>query len=564
MINLTIGDLKEINQLLTMGKLDSALQEAKKLENSEKANQKIKNKARLIKALILNKLGLYKSALEQTHAILNSINSQDLWMIVNTKVLSAYSLIQMNKTTEAKKIIGNTLKDIQKSNPQAIDFQQQKKAELNLLKGLLLEKENKLDESLKLYLQALSTLREIDDQYGTAEALNLTGRIYFKKGDTIRSLVIYEQCLEIFQKLNNNKEIACVLNQVGLIYLWKGEYGPALEHCLQSLAIRQELNYQKDIANSFYSISDIYFHLGELNRSLEYLQKSLSISEELDSQLDIGLAITALSKIFYQKGELQQAMIYNQQAQDILQRTANEQYLASALQIQGKILTKQGNVEQALEIFKECLSIRDKYDDKKDISYLLFWLILLNVENKSLNQAQLYLQRLKIIHERQPNNIIDKQYRLASGLVLKHSLSPEIIDTSTKLFKEVVDGNITDYHIKTIGLYYLCELLINEYKYYGNYEALHTVEVLINKHLQMAEQIESQIMIADNFWLKAQLAKAKEKTRDATIFLNQAQQVTEEIGYLQLAAKITSFRQLLGEGLDHDSQSQSHVRRGSR
>ena len=184
---------------------------------------------------------------------------------------------------------------------------------------------------------------------------------------------------------------------------------------------------------------------------------------------------------------------------------------------------------------------------------LLFWLININISNNTLNQIQNYLKRIQKINEKEKNDISNLIYKLASALILKTSSDKAILSKAKRILRSIVDGVLLDHELKTIAHYYLCELLIKEIELYREKDEINNLEVLITKHFDIAKQLESNIMFAENFWLKVQLAMIRHQYQEARNFLNQAQQITEDKGLRRLALDIPRMHKILDSYFDLDS-----------
>ena len=541
-------EIQQIEHIISEGKYELALSEITNLESQGNLSALDQVNCQILKCSVLNKVGKNTDALEivdkiitendflgNTLAHLDALISKALILASSGEIEKGYESI--NKATE----IFKTLKDI------STDQLMLRKASMLCVKGDLLEKSEELKQALDNYLQSLSIRRETDHRPGIADSLCRIANLYYKLGDVIRSQLIYQQSLEIYRELGNDIETAFVLDKIGNIYLWKGDYGLALEHCLQSLAIGEESSNEFSLATFLNTIAHIFYHLGEHDRALEYLERSLSLREEINYQTGIAETLNYLALIFYKKGELKKAQDYQTQSFTILNNIDDKTGLAHIMETEGKIAFQLGEIQRAINAFKESLRLRENQKNKKSLAGTLYWLIISNIENNALNMSQVYLQRLQKVIEKENNAISEQRYRLASALILKLSNKREILLKAKELLVAIVDGILIDHGMLIRALYNLCEIHLKEIELYEDNEAIIQIEGRIEMHYDIAKQIGSHTMIAENFWLKAQLEMIKHNYQEAEIILNEATQITEDKSFRRLALKIPDLMNIINK-----------------
>ena len=530
----------QIQNLINEGKYDTALQELAIVSANTQMRIPDKLKFQLLEVAIYNEIGQYQQALKLSEDILN--NSQkledSLQMLdaVIAKAIALSHLGEFGKSLAYIKLGERILEKLKKIEPNILFI---RKATLNFEKGFIFEVEEDLKNSLDSYLQSLSLRREIDDKVGLVRSNNAIARIYFKMGDIVRSLMIFQQSLGIARELEDKNAEADILNNICKIYLWKGDFGPALEHCLQSSSLSEEISNNDLIANALYSKSLIYNHLGEFDRSIKDLERCLSIREEINDKIGISETLNALSYVFFLKGELNQATIYLNQGQDILQTLDSNIGIDDILETLGMILYQRGEYEKAIEQLVRCMELRENQKSKKEYASALFWLILVNVENNSLEEAQDYLKKMQKIVEKQNNLISNLKYRLASALILKKSNNLDIIRKARNIFNEIISSDLIDIGLYAITLFNLCELYLKQMHISNTLDDMKNLTVMNEKHLKLAEEIESHTMFAENFWLQANVSLMQQNLSEAKLLLDQAEQITKEKGLRRLGMKVS-------------------------
>ncbi len=549
--------ITEIRDLIRNGKFDNALSIIEENENQTNIRIAERFKFQLLRIEVYNEIGRYDEALKLSENILN--NSQkledSLQMLdaVTSKAKSLSHLGEFGKSLAYIKLgerIIDKLKDVDTNQLFS------RKAILSYSKGQILEEEEDLKTALDNYLRSLSLRREIDDKSGLLLSNNSIARIYFKMGDVTRALLIFQQCLSSAREIGNDKAAADILDSISRIYLWRGEYGPALENSLQCLALSEELGNQKLIANALNGISLIYNHLGELERSLQNLERCLVIREEIDDKIGTAETLNTLSYVLFLKGELNEATKYLNQGQEILVTRETPKGLANIFKTVGMILYQRGDFDQSIEQLSKCLDYWRDYKNKKEYIRALFWLILVNIENNSLEIAQEQLKKMQKIIEKQSNLENNLRYKLVSALVLKKSSNLDILRKANNIFNEIISGETIDLGLSAISIFNLCELYLKQMHLNNNKDDMKNLEALIDKHLKIAKQIESHAMYAENFWLKANTSLLNHNVPEAKLYLEQAEQITEEKGLRRFGMKITRALEIINKRLE-EAQTQN-------
>ncbi|NHJ38671.1 MAG: tetratricopeptide repeat protein [Asgard group archaeon] len=551
--------LNSINQLISDGKLHEALKELDEVE-LKKPQLRLSDNIRiqLMKSNVLFELGNYEEALHISENLLNKSQQLESSMqMLDAIFIKAKSLSRMGEYGKSLAYIKMGEKIIAKLPDKTMDGINERKAILYFEKGNIFEKESDLKNALDNYLQSLSIRRDLNDRQGLTESNNRIASIYFKTGDMVRALVIFQQSLSVLREIGNDKAVAETLNQIGKIYLWRCEYGPALENCLQGLAIGKETGDAKITASVLETISEIYTRLGELDRALEYLEESISLQEEISNQAGVAESLIQMSYILIIKGQLNQATKFLTQAQDIFKDLKVKDGYFNVIEVISLILYQKGEFKQAIAHLNDCFQFRKDFMNKQAITRLLFWLIVISIEDNALEEAQKYLKKLQKLIERKSSPICNVEYRLASALILKRSNNNEILEKARSILSDIVNKEQIDFLFSNMTLYHFCELLLKQMQITNKRDEVDKVNDLIEMHLSIAKQIESHIMFAENFWLKANLSLIQGSKPTAKIFIEQAEQITEDKGLRRIGLKIARAKDVINNGEIQEIQSLS-------
>jgi tetratricopeptide (TPR) repeat protein len=212
------------------------------------------------------------------------------------------------------------------------------------------------------------------------------------------------------------------------------------------------------------------------------------------------------------------------------------------------IYQKKNELDTALEYFERSLVILEKADVKADIAYVLYRLIIVSLDLEEIIKAKDYLIGLQLINEQEENKIVDLYSRLSKALILKNSSRRNNLTKAEEILEEIVEEDIIIHELTVRALFNLSELLLDELRHTSKEEILEELEEKVGKLMKIAEEQESYTLLAETFWLSAQLALIRLDLKKARNLLVHAQIIAEKKGLERLARKISSEHdQLLGQ-----------------
>jgi serine phosphatase RsbU (regulator of sigma subunit)/Tfp pilus assembly protein PilF len=247
--------------------------------------------------------------------------------------------------------------------------------------GFYLFDEEKVEESLKLYRQALKIRQEINDQSGISNSLNNIAYNYEFLGKTKEALSYYFKSLKIREKTNDKSGMASTLNNIALVYGSNGELEKALKFTERSVKLREQLGDKKGISTGYNNLGLIYFRMNKKEEAIKYFEKSLHLRRELKIK---SLISTSLSNLAY---------VYS----------SFEMY------------------DKSEAFYLEGLAIAKEANDFDNIAHNLMFLVRLKSKTNKLDQALKYAKTLNELVPENSENIKRRQaiYALLSEVYEK-------------------------------------------------------------------------------------------------------------------------------------------------
>src|SRR3989304_401535 len=132
-----------------------------------------------------------------------------------------------------------------------------------------------IDSSLKL-------LDNIEDMDRRARALNIKGLILSKKRKFQESLEAYNKSLEIRINLKQDVYVADVYNRLGLLYFEMGMYDKSCDFHEKSAKLRLSIKDYKRAAISLNNNANSLFYMGKLEDAIVKYQEALDVFDSLD------------------------------------------------------------------------------------------------------------------------------------------------------------------------------------------------------------------------------------------------------------------------------------------
>ncbi|MFX1536732.1 MAG: tetratricopeptide repeat protein [Promethearchaeota archaeon] len=392
------------------------------------------------------------------------------------------------------------------------------------------------DTALEHTYRALALREGLDDLYATAHALNSLGEIYSNRGELDTALDYYQQALSIVKQLGNSEAIAYISSLIGGIYRDKGEWNSALDYYQRTLSEYEKIAIPFRIAYTLNLIADLYWVKGELDTALEYNRRSLSLAKSVEL---FGWCFSLFAWIYFSKGELDTALDYIQQSLSFRGKIGNPIFSLKINFLSALIYHAQGELDKALEQLQQCLSESEQMGGFW-MSVALFELVRVSLDQNNPLQAQEYLTQLQQLQTHTSNPWIHLQSRLAEAFVLKQN--PRIREKfqAQTILEQIVEEEVLWVDLTALAMVQLCELLIEEVKFYGEPDVWEEAKALINKLYAMAQDQHSTALMCEALLLQAKFAAVDGNLPQAQNCYEQARLMATEKNLTALLAKVTT------------------------
>lgn len=157
---------------------------------------------------------------------------------------------------------------------------------LHNIRGLILWKNNSLDDALTEFLTALNYRKEVEDMSPISYTLNNMGNAYLTMGHLDFSQKYFEEARNIREELGTKPGIAASYNSFGRLHDMKKEYDTALQYHTKSLELWEEIGNHQFIAKSYRFIGTHYLSMRNVDKANENLNLALDLFQTIQNNID--------------------------------------------------------------------------------------------------------------------------------------------------------------------------------------------------------------------------------------------------------------------------------------
>jgi len=484
-------------------------------------------------------LGRYKESLELIQEFENNSSlNKTKNVIFEYNYLKANCLVHTGDFQDALDIIHEL--DFQAKsteNKNTFEFKT-KKAKILKLLGVCQRALSETELSESILRKGLELSRQIENKFEIAEFLDRLAMLTSAHGDK-NAINLLRESLEIRKELENDYFTGQTLNRIGIVFSNIGEKNRSLESYQEALAITEKYDNKDFLAIVTGNIANIHNTFGRLNLALEFLSRSLSLSKDANNRGMIALGHHNISSIYRQRGELDKALEYENIALEYFMELDYKAAIASASLNLGLISFNQGNLEEAMNFLEDARNLRKNDNQKAGEVASLYHLIRLSLEMNLLQKANEFLEQLESLVKDDDNRVSKLQLNIAEALILMTSSRFQNRAKAEELLKAVNEEEIESYEVTIDSLLATCDLLLDELRIMGNKDVLNELKELTNRLVEISKSQNSHLLLAQTYWLQAQLSLIELDIGQAKKFLIQAQLIAEEKDLQRLVLKIS-------------------------
>ena len=188
--------------------------------------------------------------------------------------------------------------------------------------GVVYYNQGNRSKALEYYLMALKISEELQQKNLTASLLCNIGIIYDNESDDLlltraekdsllnRSLRYYVKAMSTYKEVGDLNGMSLTLDNIGIIYSKQMDYSKALDHFNDAIKIAEEIGDKNALARHLGNIGSLYNNMKNYKQAEVFFLRSLTFSrdvQDLDGQMGIN---KSLSSLYFETGKYQLAFEY--------------------------------------------------------------------------------------------------------------------------------------------------------------------------------------------------------------------------------------------------------------
>jgi len=147
--------------------------------------------------------------------------------------------------------------------------------------ALSLFKSHNYEGALDMARLGFEKAQKLKDKNQIAYGYFYQARYYDKLGPYNESVILYMQALSIFKALDNTAQVSRCYYKLGFNHFKLADYDLGLEYYFKSLKLDEERNYKPGIALTLERIGKLYLNTGDFYKARESFERALNIFIEL-------------------------------------------------------------------------------------------------------------------------------------------------------------------------------------------------------------------------------------------------------------------------------------------
>jgi len=285
-----------------------------------------------------------------------------------------------------------------------------------------------IPEAMKLFLEKLAVMKELDDRAEQVGTLSNIGALYDWQGNVPKSIENYAEALKILEKLDDRPKRGLIMGNMGAAFEKLSDYAKALDYYHQALKIFEDIKDKGDAAWILGNLGTIATKLGNDTEALAYFEKALAILQEVGNRKYEGWALGTMGVIYKRMGDPQKSIQFLERALTIAREIGDKRIEVDHLANIGSHYQEAGDYEKSAESLLQALTIAEQIGNKISLTEIHILLGILRRDQKDYGRSiDEYEKALKIAKDiGVPRTIWNSEWGLAVAYGKKEAYSEAI------------------------------------------------------------------------------------------------------------------------------------------
>jgi predicted ATPase/DNA-binding CsgD family transcriptional regulator len=159
------------------------------------------------------------------------------------------------------------------------------------------------EESLKLYSQALTIYRELNDATGSSLTTAYLAFTHWFRGDYSQARQLFDEALVALGQTGNQSGTAFALYGLGFVALNQGDDRAALRCYGEALAIMQAMGDKRGLIRAYYGLGRVALNQGNFAQARTNFVQSYALSAEVGDQWSMAAGLEGLAGLAAMTGK---------------------------------------------------------------------------------------------------------------------------------------------------------------------------------------------------------------------------------------------------------------------
>jgi predicted ATPase/DNA-binding SARP family transcriptional activator len=227
------------------------------------------------------------------------------------------------------------------------------------------------EQARELFEQSLALYGELDDGWGTAEALSFLGDVAHLQGAYGEARQLHEECLVISQALGDQVGIAWEMARLALIAMRQGRFEEAERLARESRARSQKLGYRETTAHGLLVLGETLEPLAKFAEARSLLEECLAIFDDLGRRGWATSAHAVLGSVYLHLGQYEQAHAHAQTGLALARETGTRFRIGHTLLLLGSVALAEEAYAEAQRLLRESVAVYQEIGQQADVTWAL-------------------------------------------------------------------------------------------------------------------------------------------------------------------------------------------------
>lgn len=256
------------------------------------------------------------------------------------------------------------------------------------------------DNAISALDETLKQTEQYPNETLRARTLMQTGMVYFFQQKWDQALYFYQQALNAAEKLKNREGISIAYNNIANIYQKQQQPQQAFDFYNKALKIQRELADSASMCNCLMNIATNHLEQNQLKEAFEPLTEALDIAGKIGDNEIIALCYMHLGVLYSRTGEMDKVASMLKQAEELSLETGYERVRQEVLKTASNLSLEAGDYKSAYEYLEKSQSLADTLMNRQMLEKTHEFEIRYK-SKESESELALYKQKLKIVHQQQ-------------------------------------------------------------------------------------------------------------------------------------------------------------------